>query len=158
MLRSAGRPNEEHFAPVFARLQPQFRVRLTATHSHVLDIGCCRGKLWRKFAQNFKELRTVKILLVIETPEDDDIHWVRITRALDLYACKVRANNCASLQKSYPALDRIGLTAGPNVLDCGLGVSITEARIDSKCFKYQVFGCLHRHFPLAARAWSALVL
>lgn len=82
----------------------------------------------------------MKILLIIETPEDDELHWKRVHRALDLYMSRIRANNEGDCKTS--PIDDIGMNGGPNILECGGDVRVFEQRVDARHFKWKVYECL----------------
>lgn len=73
----------------------------------------------------------MKLLLIVETPDDDALHYTRVNEALRRYIARVEANN----RDPFNACDHFGMTKGPNsavlVLVEGDRVKITEVRVDS---------------------------
>lgn len=63
----------------------------------------------------------MKLVILVETPNDDDLHGPRIHRALsDYIACAQIGGSC------------IGSTGGPNRMVASNGVKVIEMRVDQE--------------------------
>lgn len=94
----------------------------------------------------------MKLLIIVETPDDDGLHFPRQTAALQEYGERVHANNFRKLgAEPYTA---IGMDGGPNTMLCSNGVKVTEQRIDADYFKGKVYDALPRW---ARGIWGRLV-
>ena len=70
----------------------------------------------------------MKILVIIETSEDDDsLHWPRIGQALLEYTYESEFNNKSSFGK---ANSTVGMDGGPNTMNSENGTRLTECRVD----------------------------
>lgn len=68
----------------------------------------------------------MKLQLVVETPDDEEIHWQRIGKALIEYTQKVAIHN---EYPDGPGDRRLGCTEGPNSMTASNGVIITERKL-----------------------------
>lgn len=72
----------------------------------------------------------MKLVLIVETPNDDRLHHPLIAEALHRYTHRVKANNSSA----FHAIDDLGLTGGPNTAEFVLHdmtrVKVTEFRCD----------------------------
>lgn len=89
----------------------------------------------------------MKLMIVITTPNDDDLHWPRIALALNEYMARVRENNAREFE---PDPDPIGRTGGPNRMVASNGVGVFEMRVDREFIRWQ-FG---DHVPTFRRWWG----
>ena len=71
----------------------------------------------------------MKIQITVETPEDDELHYPRIAKALGEYCDAVKKNN--SLEKGHVPDSLLGMSTrdGPNYFKATNGVVVTELRI-----------------------------
>lgn len=81
----------------------------------------------------------MKVVIVVETPEDDELHWPRIERALAAYWARVRRNHTGV------RVDAIGCDGGPNRLvvhDQAGDITVTEVRIDRDRLLWRIWSAL----------------
>lgn len=69
----------------------------------------------------------MKILLLVETPDDDRLHWPLIEQALLFYVACVRYNNTAGMNDTRT--NAFGMDGGPNAIQL-LDVKLLERRVD----------------------------
>lgn len=72
----------------------------------------------------------MRLLLVIETPEDDAPHAPRVRQALWEYERRVMLNHHLVYTRRN-TIDKIGLDGGPNAMECENECRVTEMRIDA---------------------------
>lgn len=82
----------------------------------------------------------MKIVIVVETQEDDRLHWPRIERGLLAYVARVRINNTTGIG----GIDNVGCNGGPNTMIVGDydPVTVTEVRVDRARLLYAIWGRL----------------
>lgn len=87
----------------------------------------------------------MKLLIIVETPDDDDLHYPRIAGALFEYVGRSVANHRShNFSCTDDDVGRIGRTGGPNTLIASNGVRVTERRVDLPYFLFRLHDWLPR--------------
>lgn len=88
----------------------------------------------------------MKVVIIVETPNDDRLHYPLVAEALHRYTSRVKQNN----RDSFHAPDNLGLNGGPNTVELVLSdelqtrVKLTEFRCDKDYLVFKAYDRLPR--------------